>query len=265
MTCVAGSSSQATWNDIARAHVQPMETPNGEGLASVTIDSSLIYPTTSRRFLMGLWEMADLRVELVPRAVQEMHGYVRESEKEQWHRQIKGDTERTGKTYPPETADAIAEAGAAAAGNWVNEELGFGQQRGREDSMLQAVALNAEQRVQTAAIALSIPRMGFRGPTKNDYRGDREIVAQGVATGFKILASDKRGSIVRNRINGWLTEAWAHPHLSASHSARHPSFIGTITPSSDTATVTASSGTTDDTRLLGTDAVRPDRQIVSAA
>ena len=33
------------------------------GLASVTIDSSLMYPTTSRRFLMALWEMEGLRLK----------------------------------------------------------------------------------------------------------------------------------------------------------------------------------------------------------
>jgi hypothetical protein len=38
--------------------------------------------------------------------------------------------------------------------------------------------------------------------------------------------------------------------------ARHPSFIGTITPSSDTATVTASSGTTDTSRNVDSNGSR---------
>ena len=78
--------------------------------------------------------------------------------------------------------------------------------------MMQAATLNAEQSVKAAAIARSIPGECFKGATKNDYRGDREIVGQGVSAGFKILASDNRGSIRRNAINGWLME---EGHVSA--------------------------------------------------
>ena len=75
-----------------------MNAPARTGLAGVTIDSSLMYPTTSRRFLMALWEMEGLRIELVPRAVQEMYGYVRESEREYWHERLEKETQRTART-----------------------------------------------------------------------------------------------------------------------------------------------------------------------
>ena len=184
-----------------------MRTPTAGGLAAVTVDSSLMYPTTARRFLMTLWEMEGLKIELVPRAVQEMYSYVRESEGDQWYRHLRGETQRTGMTWAPETVERIVEVAASAAAKWVNTELGYGNKAGRNDSMLHAVTLSAEQSVEAATIATAIPRDCFRGPTKNDYRGDREIVAQGVVSGFKILASDNRGSIVRNRMNGWLSEA----------------------------------------------------------
>ena len=176
------------------------------GLASVTIDSSLMYPTTSRRFLMALWEMEGLRINLVPKAVQEMYGYVQESEREYWHERLDKESERTGRAWAPEIAEAIARAAEQSAADWVNDELGYRQKAGREDSMLQATALDAGQSVRAAGIARSIPRECFKGATKNDYRGDREIIGQGVAAGYKILASDNRGSIRRNAMNGWLME-----------------------------------------------------------
>jgi hypothetical protein len=176
------------------------------GLASVTIDSSLMYPTTSRRFLMALWEMEGLRINLVPKAVQEMYGYVQESEREYWHERLDKESERTGCAWAPEIAEAIARAAEQGAADWVNDELGYGQKAGREDSMLRATALDAGQSVRAAGIARSIPRECFKGATKNDYRGDREIIGQGVAAGYKILASDNRGSIRRNAMNGWLME-----------------------------------------------------------
>ena len=176
------------------------------GLASVTIDSSLMYPTTSRRFLMALWEMEGLRINLVPKAVQEMYGYVQESEREYWHERLDKESERTGRAWAPEIAEAIARAAEQGAADWVNDELGYGQKAGREDSMLRATALDAGQSVRAAGIARSIPRECFKGATKNDYRGDREIIGQGVAAGYKILASDNRGSIRRNAMNGWLME-----------------------------------------------------------
>ena len=176
------------------------------GLASVTIDSSLMYPTTSRRFLMALWEMEGLRINLVPKAVQEMYGYVQESEREYWHERLDKESERTGRAWAPEIAEAIARAAEQGAADWVNDELGYGQKAGREDSMLRATALDAGQNVRAAGIARSIPRECFKGATKNDYRGDREIIGQGVAAGYKILASDNRGSIRRNAMNGWLME-----------------------------------------------------------
>ena len=176
------------------------------GLASVTIDSSLMYPTTSRRFLMALWEMEGLRINLVPKAVQEMYGYVQESEREYWHERLDKESERTGRAWAPEIAEAIARAAEQGAADWVNDELGYGQKAGREDSMLRTTALDAGQSVRAAGIARSIPRECFKGATKNDYRGDREIIGQGVAAGYKILASDNRGSIRRNAMNGWLME-----------------------------------------------------------
>ena len=176
------------------------------GLASVTIDSSLMYPTTSRRFLMALWEMEGLRINLVPKAVQEMYGYVQESEREYWYERLDKESERTGRAWAPEIAEAIARAAEQSAADWVNDELGYGQKAGREDSMLRATALDAGQSVRAAGIARSIPRECFKGATKNDYRGDREIIGQGVAAGYKILASDNRGSIRRNAMNGWLME-----------------------------------------------------------
>lgn len=183
-----------------------MQPPRAQGLASVTVDSSLMYPTTTRRFLMALWEMEGLRIELVPRTAQEMYGMVRESEREQWYRRLRWDTKRTGRVWAPESVEKIIDAAQNAAGQWVNAELGYGKTPGRNDSMLHAVTLSAKQGVEAAAIAAEIPRRCFRGPTKNNYRGDREIVAQAVISGFKILASDNRWSIVRNRMNGWLAE-----------------------------------------------------------
>ena len=183
-----------------------MEQDRSQALASVTIDSSLIYPMSSRRFLMALWEMDGLKVELLPRTIQEMYGFVRDSERGYWRRALKKEAERTGRGWPPQTVEAVAEATAQAAGEWVNAELGYAGTPGRNDSMLRAVELTTEQSARAGGIAEAIPKVCFRGPSKDGHRGDREIVAQGVVSGFKILASDNRSSIRRAQMNGWLME-----------------------------------------------------------
>ena len=156
-----------------------MEQDRSEALASVTIDSSLIYPTTSRRFLMALWEMEGLKVELLPRTIQEMYGFVQDSERSYWRRALAREAGRTGRTWPPETVEAVAAATAAAAGEWVNTEIGYAATAARNDSMLCAVGLTTAQEARAGAIAETIPNMCFKGPSKDGHRGDREIVAQG--------------------------------------------------------------------------------------
>ena len=183
-----------------------MAQDRGEALASVTIDSSLIYPTTSRRFLMALWEMEGLKVELLPRTIQEMYGFVQDSERSYWRRALAREAGRTGRAWPPETVEAVAAATAAAAGRWVNTEIGYAATPARNDSMLHAVGLTRAEEARAGAIAETIPNICFKGPSKDGHRGDREIVAQGVVTGFKILASDNRTSIRRPQMNGWLRE-----------------------------------------------------------
>ena len=183
-----------------------MEQDRSQSLARVTVDSSLIYPTTTRRFIMALWEMEDLRVDLVPRAVREMWGFVQDSEHDYWSRRLKKEAVRTGTRLPADTATAIEKAAAVAAGAWVNVELGYAGIPGRNDSMLNAVTMTQEQERLANEITGEIPMECFAGHSKNNHRGDREIISQSVATGFRILASDNRSSILRPQINGWLTE-----------------------------------------------------------
>ena len=183
-----------------------MQQDRSETLASVTIDSSLIYPTASRRFLMALWEMEGLKIELLPQTIHEMYGFVQSSERSFWRRGLAKEAGRTGRTWPPDTVEAVIAATMAAAGEWVNAELGYGTRPARNDSMLHSVSLTVTQRATAGVIAETIPTMCFRGQSKDGHRGDREIIAQGVVSGFKILASDNRSSIRRTQINGWLRE-----------------------------------------------------------
>ena len=82
-----------------------MEQNRDQSLARVTIDSSLVYPTTSRRFIMALWEMEGLRVELLPRTIQEMFGFVQDSERRHWGARTRAEAERTGVSLP--TQDSL--------------------------------------------------------------------------------------------------------------------------------------------------------------
>ena len=106
--------------------------------------------------------------------------------------------------WPQETIEAVAEATATAAAKWVNAELGHGQSPGRNDSMMRAVTLNEAHSARAGWIAEAIPRICFKGSSKDNFRGDREIIGQGIASGLKILASDNRSSIRRIQMNGWL-------------------------------------------------------------
>ena len=183
-----------------------MQEQRDAGLAKVTVDSSLMYPATSRRFLMSLWEMEGLRIELVPRTVKEMYGFVQDSEWAHWRAALIKEGQRTGRTWSPQETRAIAQAAANASAQWVNEELGHGEIPPRNDSMMRLVALSDTQASVAAMIADAIPRFCFKGPSKDEHRGDREIIAQSVVTGFKIIASDNRSSIRRKQMNGWLSE-----------------------------------------------------------
>ena len=186
--------------------MRPVTPDRSWSLSSVTIDSSLVYPTTSRRFLMALWEMEDRKVELLPRTVKETWGFVQDSEIEYWGRRLAKEAERTATTVPPDVARAIKEAAAVTAGVWINAEVGYAGRPGRNDSMLRAVTLTAEQDRHADAIARAIPGECFKGASKNNHWGDRQIIAQGIVSGFKILASDNRASIRRTQTNGWLID-----------------------------------------------------------
>ena len=175
-------------------------------LADVTIDRSLIYPTTTRRFLMALWEMDGLRINLVPRTVKEVWGLVQESEIDYWVRRLGKEAERTGTVVSRENAAAIERAAADAAAAWIDTELGCAGLAGRNDSMLHAVTLTDSQSGYANEIAVAIPPICFRGERKDDHRGDRQIIAQSVVGGFRILASDNRSSIRRTQMNGWLID-----------------------------------------------------------
>ena len=57
-----------------------MTTPTADALSQVTIDTSLLYPSTARRFLMTLWDMQALKIPVLPRTSRELHGVIKEQE-----------------------------------------------------------------------------------------------------------------------------------------------------------------------------------------
>jgi len=205
-------------------------------LDNITVDSSLMYPTTSRRFLMALWEMDGKRVALVPRAVQEMYGFVRQSEERFCQRALHKQTERTGRIYSPGDRQIIIDAAVEAAGEWVNDELGDDKRPGNNSSALILRRLNAEEADRARTLAEAIPSKCFRGPSKNSFFGDREIIGQSIAAGFAILASDNRSSIRRVQLNGWIKE--------------HTGIDGNFVLDADQALEEAGHWTTQPTKLL---------------
>ncbi len=183
-----------------------MTTPTADALSQVTIDTSLLYPSTARRFLMTLWDMQALKIPVLPRTSRELHGVIKESESAYWKRRLKREATRTGMHWSPQIIIAIADAASEAAGQWVNQELGYGTNQPWNDSALQRIEMDPAAQLRADDIAEQIPKRCFQGRSLTGHRGDRSIIAEGVVCGFKVLATDNRTSIKRSKINEWLLE-----------------------------------------------------------
>ena len=194
---------EATWSDIEAVDLRGIG-GHPLSLANVTIDSALMFPTTARRFLMALWEMEGLRIGLLPRTVQEMVGFVEDSESGYWQRAMRKEGKRAGHKWPSETIVDVAEAAADAARAWMHEELGDATGPPRTRSMLEAITLTPKQKLAAHELGNSIPRRCFRGPSKNDFGTDRAIIGQAIVCGFRILVSDGRSCLRRTALNRWL-------------------------------------------------------------
>jgi len=202
-----------------------MTTPTADALSQVTIDTSLLYPSTARRFLMTLWDMQALKIPVLPRTSRELHGVIKESESAYWKRRLKREATRTGMHWSPQIIIAIADAASEAAGQWVNQELGYGTNQPRNDSALQRIEMDPAAQLRADDIAEQIPKRCFQGRSLTGHRGDRSIIAEGVVCGF-VRASVAREAervlcghqvtVLSERDRRMLLEALDNPPLPTS-------------------------------------------------
>ena len=177
--------------------------------ADVVLDTSLLVPPTARRFFMAAWQLQGMDVPVLPRVSRELHGVLPDSERRHWTRVLEGQTRRTGIVLNAAATNRILDAVDAASESWVRDTLDaqFGQPLDNAPPWaLRAVRLNDDELARARAIGDSMPPSCFRGPSRNDHYGDRQIIGQAAVKGFRVLALNNRNSIRRVAANGWLRE-----------------------------------------------------------
>lgn len=176
--------------------------------AEVALDTSVLAPPTSRRFFMAAWEMQGLRVPVLPRVVRELHGVLGDSEQGHWERVLKGDASR-GVHHSPTTANRILAIVEKAARQWVRDTFDV-QQMAQPDAVpscaLHVVPFDDAEMLRAREIGAAIPNRCFKGPTPNNYYGDRQIIGQAAVKGYRVLALNNRNSIRRAATNRWLRD-----------------------------------------------------------
>ena len=131
-----------------------------------------------------------MEVPVLPRVIRELHGVLPDSEQGHWTRVLAGQARRTGTTSDAATTNRILDAVDAASESWVREKLDaqYGDPPGDvQPFALRAVRLDDDELARARAISDAIPATCFRGPSRNDHFGDRQIIGQAAVKGYRVL------------------------------------------------------------------------------
>ena len=172
----------------------------------VVLDTSLLAPPTSRRFFMAAWERQGLKVPVLPRVVRELHGVLGDSEQAHWTRVLAGQADR-GVRHSPSTTNRVLEAVENAARQWVRDTLDVQLTQAKpppSPCALQVVSFDDAELLRARQIGEALPADCFKGPSRNEHFGDRQIIGQAAVKGYRVLALNNRSSIRRAAVNRWL-------------------------------------------------------------
>jgi len=171
---------------------------------SITFDTSVLCRPFDRRFIMAAWELLGAPVPVLPRVAKELYHVMADNEEDHWISVLSGQERRKGITYSYEQKNKIASSVATATYAWVNSKIDHAQFSSAHPCALKQVSMTEQDEGRVRDIAFRIPSRCFRGPSRNNHRGDRLVIAEALVTQHRVLASKNRISIRREPTNQWL-------------------------------------------------------------
>ena len=129
-----------------------------------------------------------------------------DSEQEHWTRVLDGQSGR-GVEHSPATTNRILHTVEKAARQWVRDTLDVQlEQPGTAPAScaLHVVQFDDAESLRARQIGAAIPARCFKGPSRNNHYGDRQIIGQAAVKGYRVLALNNRSSIRRAATNDWL-------------------------------------------------------------
>ncbi len=178
----------------------------------VAWDSSTLFDSFDRRFIMAACELGGGRAVVLPAVAREMSDFFSLRVTHHWFKALKRQDRRQMRRYPDGDKGRIAQAAGEGLKDWVRSEIdaqASGQAPAEGASALSLRTLTEAERGKALAIATGIPGFCFRGQPRLGHWGDRAIIGEAIVSDLHLLVSRKRSPVKRTKSNRWCREAHA--------------------------------------------------------
>lgn len=166
----------------------------------ITTDTQLLAYSTSRRFLMALWELAGATLTITPTVAEELADTVRHAETRRWQKIINRDYSLRNYRYSEAVFRNILKQTSRAASDWIQEELET------PGTAIANAPAPSEAVLEADKLSERFPAHCFLRTHGDNHLNDRLIVAQAVTLGYQLIATGNIDSIDHYSTNAWLQE-----------------------------------------------------------